>query len=93
MRGTETLGLWQRVCHPPRDEELLWLQGKDPCTISSTKFVELAGKPSLHLESHRGILTELAIVLLLDLNLQAPVWVHTRKMRPIYVIFVDFNSS
>lgn len=62
-----------RFAIPPRDEGLPWLQGKDPCPISPNQILGLTEKPSFYLESHGGILWELAIVLLLDLNPQARV--------------------
>lgn len=75
---TETsseLAAWSSGCGggfaiPPR------LQGKAPHPISSTQFVGFGGKPSFHLESHEGILKELAIVLL---RAQARVCVQNRK--------------
>lgn len=81
---TETsseLAAWPSGCGggfaiPPREEELLWLQGKAPCLISSTQFVGLGEKPSFHLESHEGIFKELAIVLLLA---KARVCVQNKK--------------
>ena len=92
------LAAWSSGCDngivfPPREEELPWLLGNGPCPVSPTQSVGLAGKPSFHLESHGGILKELAVVLLLALNLLAKVCVQNRKDRSISAVIVDFNPS